>query len=120
MDEVKYLYRYEAQRYSVVIDAEMEIYGSTAPKLKLRKYPISHITPKGKWIGWNGGKWRWVNDTSRKRYAHDTKEEALLAYKIRKTRYVKHCEARLRCAKEELELMNHVGNPKYDLSFFTD
>lgn len=54
MDEVKYLYRYEAQRYSVVIDAEMEIYGSTAPKLKLRKYPISHITPKGKWIGWNG------------------------------------------------------------------
>ena len=74
MDEVKYLYRYEAQRYSVVIDAEMEIYGSTAPKLKLRKYPISHITPKGKWIGWNGGKWRWVNDTSRKRYAHDTKE----------------------------------------------
>lgn len=117
MNDIKYLYRYEAQSYSMVIDAQLEIYGSTGPKLELREYPIVAITPKGKWIGWFGSKDRWVSDTSRKRFAHETKEDALKAYKIRKERYVKHCEARLERAKKELLLVDRVEVYQHDLNF---
>lgn len=102
------MYRYEAKRYSVVIDHDAELYGVSDVKLVCEEYQIAGATPKGNWIGFMGGKDRWVSRTSRKRYAHETKEAALAAYKIRKEYYVHHCKVRLKRAEEDLNL---VGSP---------
>lgn len=100
------LYRYEAVRYSVVIDAEMEIFGTSRAKLELREFFITARTPKGVWIGFSrGDKWKWVSNTSRKRYAHPTKAEASEAYKQRKLAFVRHAKAQLKRAEEDLSLL---------------
>lgn len=101
------LYRYEACSYSIVIDADRDEYGSTGPKLELREYRITAKTPKGHWIGYfEGAKDRWVSKTSRKRYAYPTKEEALEGYRQKKLAFVRHAEANLSRAKEELALID--------------
>jgi hypothetical protein len=104
MTKITELYRYDSQRYSYIIDAEMDMYGVTDAKLELRTYKVSKETPCGYRIYWGSPKGKWVSKTSLKRYAHPTKEEAHEAYKWRKKSYVAHCEARLRRAKEDLAL----------------
>ena len=42
-------YRFEDRRYSVTIDAELEIYGSRLD-VELREYYVHHHTPKGVWL----------------------------------------------------------------------
>jgi len=100
------LYRYEAHRYSVCLDPERELYGSSDAKLECRSYPVSHVTKKGYWTGYNGGKDRWVSATARKRFAHPTKEEALEGYRQRKKSFVRHASATLRRAEEDLALVS--------------
>lgn len=102
----KRFYRYESIRCSAVIDPEREIYGISRPQLVLYEYRMHSETPKGYWIGYLafGGKDRWISKTSRKRFAHETKEAALEAYIKRKEAYVRHCKERLNRAQEDLAL----------------
>tara|TARA_R110002020_G_scaffold363217_2_gene575501 strand:- start:1656 stop:1982 length:327 start_codon:yes stop_codon:yes gene_type:complete len=102
-----YLYRYESIRYSVTIDADRDLYGVSAARLELYEIPIDATTPKGFWIH---GKTKWVSSTSRKRYAHPTKDEALEGYKHRKLAYVKHASSNLRRAEEDLRLVQENYN----------
>lgn len=103
---VETLYRYEAMRYSVTIDAEMELFGVSRARLELREYKVVAETPKGYWITYGfGGKDKWVSKTSRKRYAHPTKAEASEAYKQRKLAFVRHAKAQLKRAEEDLSLL---------------
>lgn len=100
------LYRYESVRYPVRIDDELVLYGLSAPKLELREFLITARTPKGVWIGiCHGNKRKWVSNTSRKRYAYPTKAEAIEAFKHRKLAFVRHAEAQLKRAKEDLALL---------------
>lgn len=111
--KVEFLYRYEAESYSSV-DEWDNVY-TNGPTLKLKTYPVVSETPCGYWLGGcqlltdtpTSTKWKWVSKTSRKRFAHPTKKEALEAYKIRKQYYVGHCEKRLNKAKSELALATH-------------
>lgn len=43
------LYRYDSNQYSVAIDAEMGIFGSST-RVELREFKIIKYTPKGFWI----------------------------------------------------------------------
>ena len=103
-EPMRYLYRYDVRRVSVVRDAERELYGSRL-EFKLYYHPIVSETPKGVWIGYIAlptEKWKWVSNTARKRFAYPTKEEALDAYIARKEAYVKHAQKRLDRANQEL------------------
>jgi hypothetical protein len=72
-DEVLY-YRYDAQRSSIVIDAEIELYSVSDPRLRCIEMYVTGVTPKGVWVGYmKGSKHRWVSNTSRKKFAHPTK-----------------------------------------------
>jgi hypothetical protein len=103
------LYRYEAKRYSVVIDADADRYGVSAPELQLLRFAVTKVTKCGFWIdGW--GERRWVSNSSRKRYAHPTAEEAMAAYVERKKAYVRHCRARLARAMGDLALAKPIGS----------
>jgi hypothetical protein len=99
-----YLYRFESQRYSILIDADREEYGVTRAQLVVRMFPILKETPQGCWVRDLLGDKKWVSNTTRKRLGHRTKEEAMAAYRERKKSYVKHCDARLKRAKEDLAL----------------
>ena len=100
------LYRYDSKRYSIVIDADREIYGTSFPKLELNEYDVSCETPKGFWISYfsGGSKDKWISKSARKRFAYPTKNEALDAYIKRKTSYVRHSERKLAEAKEDLKI----------------
>ena len=99
---MEYLYRYECRHYSSK-DAYTEQVLPQRAQLYCEKFKVTSLTPKGCWISVFGFNNRWVSNTSRKRFAHSTKIEAIEAYKIRKSYYVAYCESRLNKAKQELK-----------------
>jgi len=101
------LYRYESKRYSMIVDAEMEIYSTSAARLVLDEYEVTSETPKGYWVSYcfPNAKDKWVSKTAKKRFAYPIKEDALKQYKIRKEAYVRHSLARLKRAEEDLGLV---------------
>jgi hypothetical protein len=98
-------YRYESRRYSVTICPDREIFGTSKAELQLIEFKLHSETPKGHWIGIWGGKDTWVSKTSKKRYAHPSKDEALQSYVARKKAFVRHSKNRLRRAEEDLALV---------------
>lgn len=112
MAPVTKLYRYDAKRYSVVIDADREEYGVSHPKLELYTFDVIRETPKGYWINPYLGGARWVSKTSRKRFAHATQEEALEGFLERKKAHIRHCKSRLKRAQEDLDEGNRYS-PNY-------
>jgi len=101
----EYAYRYQDVSYSIIVDAERELFGS---KLDLReeRYEIVKRTPKGFWISlWDGADksdWRFVLRTARKQYAHETPKDALLSLIARKKRQQRILKAQLQqCGEAE-------------------
>lgn len=64
------------------------------------EFEVIKETPKGYWIE---GKC-WISKTSKKRYAHPTKEEAWKSFKARKARQIKILKTRLAYAEEAARL----------------
>jgi uncharacterized protein YwgA len=91
------LYRYETNRYSDYSD-----------ELSLHTYKIVKETKCGYWIrlydGFNDK--RWVSKTTTKRFAHATKNEALVSFMYRKKRQIKILKARLADAEKSLAIAN--------------
>lgn len=105
------LYRYEDVHYSAGVDQFDNPLPGGRIRVELREYPVLKRTPKGAWIKecW---KWsammpfpgeetrqdrgeRFVLLTARKRFAAETKEQALDDYKARKRRQIRILKARL-------------------------
>lgn len=85
----EYLYRYTSSDYGD--EDEIDI------RLKLWTYPVVSHTPQGIRIDmftnkWKDGKYiritKWVSNTAKKRFAHPTKEEALIGLYWRKKRQI--------------------------------
>jgi len=95
-------------RYDIVNYATTDEFGDLVkplfpnPKVSLTTYDLIKETPKGHWIGFGGPDWldstlnwkRWVSKTSRKRFAHPTKEQALISF-------IKRQEAKIRILKNQ-------------------
>lgn len=94
------LWRCEARRYSVVIDPEAEVYGTSAPRLEMTWWSIKRRTPKGARL--NVG--TFVNLTAVKRWACNTQAEALESFKARKRKQISILSYRLREAEGDLAL----------------
>lgn len=97
---VDVLWRCQAQRYSIVVDADADIYGVTPPELQMWWYKVRKRTPKGAWI-----QDRFVLLTANKRYACNTEQEAIDSFRARKLRQIKILEGQLRYAQQELDLL---------------
>ena len=100
------LYRYEAIRNSICLDVYSDLYVNGPYRLHAYEFEIYKETPKGCWI--HGGT-RWVSNTSRKRYAHRTLEDALEAYRFRKEAYLRHSRSTLNMALEQLALAENIN-----------
>lgn len=114
------LIRCESRRYSVTIDADLDLYGVSGPELSYQHFTILRRTPKGAWI-YTGGyyssgfpySWeevdreyrRFVLLTATKQYASETEEEAREQFAYRKRRQIKILSQKLRRAEEDLSLV---------------
>jgi hypothetical protein len=93
------LWRCEAKRYSVVVDADREEYGVTPPRLEMQWFQINRRTPKGAWID---GKFVLLSAT--KRWACPTEDEAIESFKARKRKQISILASKLTLAERELSL----------------
>jgi hypothetical protein len=78
-------------------------------------YPITKVTPKGKWIDIYGGRKFILND-SRKRYACETLELAVKSFKARKHRQISILAAQLSRVENELSRIESPNIKVFDLS----
>lgn len=93
------LWRCEGKRYSVVIDPERELYGSTPLRVEMTWYVVTKRTPKGAWLGST-----FVRLDARKRFACETEKEAIESYIARKRRQVNILSSQLEEAERGLAI----------------
>lgn len=78
-------YRYVDGRHAPPLNEWDEPAGKGSAYIHCYEYRVLKYTPKGAWID-NYGTRRFVLASARKRYAHATKDDALVAFKERKRR----------------------------------
>lgn len=89
-----YLYRFDDQDYSYVIDPDGDVYGSYT-KVELTAFLIRSVTPCGWTIEANNGLgWRFINKGARKRYALPSIGEAKESFIARKQKQARIYRAR--------------------------
>jgi hypothetical protein len=96
---VPVLWRCEAKRYSYVIDADADRYGTTDPQLEMRWWAVERYTPKGAWVCG-----QFVLLTGRKRWACPTEQEALESFIARKRKHIRILSSQLSRAQADLAL----------------
>lgn len=82
---VDVLWRAEPRRYSYVVDSEREIYGTSDPQLHLFYYEVKHRTPCGARLFYEN---KFVNLKATKRFACNTRKEAVESLIARRKRQV--------------------------------
>ena len=84
------------------VESSKGFYGRTY--LHVDDYVVIRETPQGKWISpFDGASTkRWVSNTGKKRFAHETPDGARQAFIRRRTRQIGILEAQLERAKAEL------------------
>lgn len=93
------LYRYDDVSFASM---DENYIGPGRIEIVLSEYPVIKETPKGYWIGYCYK--RWVSRTSKKRFAHPTKDQAWNSFRIRKQRQIEIYAARLARAQTALSL----------------
>lgn len=101
MSTPTHLYRYTDQPYGEL--DEYENVTCISIKVRLDTYTVIRETPCGHHIVGYGEK-RWVNKSSKKRYAYPTRDEAWTAFKARKRRQVAILTINLKLAQQALNL----------------
>lgn len=108
------LYRYEDRTYSRGVNEFDDPLPGYTLRVELYEYPIVKRTPKGAWI-YTGlcfpmpldledrKEQRFVCLTRRKKYACETKEDAMESFRARKQRQISILRAQLQHAKNALE-----------------
>lgn len=98
-----YWYRYEDVAYSRGCDELDRPLGPAIIKVELRKFRVHHHTPKG--VRLEDG--QFVSDSSRKRFAHATVDEAKESFIARKERQMQIHQARINRAIKALNLIKY-------------
>lgn len=95
-----YFYRYEDRRYASMLNEYDEPMGRGRMQIDLRKFRVVKETPCG--VRLDIG--RFVNTSSRKKFACATEDEAMESFKARKRRQASIYAARLADAEEALRI----------------
>lgn len=106
-DEDKYLYRYEEVKYSRGCDAFDNPYPGYDLKVSLWEHKILRRTPKGVWID-DFSTEKFVLLSARKKFACETKEDALESFKRRKQKQIRILESQLEGARLALRIAENM------------
>lgn len=98
------LWRCEAKRYSIVIDAEADYYGTSDPELEMQWWQVRHRTPNGARLMID----KFVLLTATKRWACNTEAEALVSFVARKNCQIAILTGHLRKAEADLALAGNA------------
>ena len=96
-----YLYRFEDHRVSVGYDEINDCSIGSRAEVTLRAYKIIKRTPKGAWIQ-DFCRKRFVRLTARKKFACETREEALESFRARKRRQIRILQEQIGHARSAL------------------
>ncbi len=102
-DGADVLWRCEAKRYSVVIDADADLYGVSDPQIELTWWHARR-TPKGAWVC-N----RFVLLTARKKWAANSEAEAIESFIARRQKQIRILTKQLQRADAELALALNIS-----------
>ena len=94
----EYLYRYQEQTYSLGVNQFDDPLPGYTLSVNLYSYPIIRKTPKGVWID-DYGKERFILLSAKKKFACQTKKEALESFIARKTQQIRILSNQLDQAK---------------------
>lgn len=94
-------YRYETQRYSVVVDADADLFDVSPPELRLTTHRVVKKTPRGVKLD-NG---RLICAHWHKKWAHSTLEEAMAGIIARRERHARILKSKLARVEEDLQLL---------------
>jgi len=99
-DGIDVLWRLDAKRYSIVIDADSDHYGVTDPQLEMWWYKVRKRTRCGAWIDD-----KFVKLTATKKWACATEADAIESFRRRKEVQISIYKNRLAAAKADLKLL---------------
>jgi hypothetical protein len=97
------VWRCEAKQYSTIIDADLEQYGRTPPRLEMTWHHVERRTPKGAIVS---GQFHLLS--AKRAKFRNTPGEALESFKARRKRQIDILNAQLVRARSELALTNEV------------
>jgi hypothetical protein len=102
----EYWYRYDDIVYSNGFDewGDSIISDYMRVEVDLKRFPVTKRTPKGVWLDYT----RFVLNSSRKRYACPTIEEARESYIARKNAQIRILKAQLNRAESGLQIMEKM------------
>lgn len=93
----------------------------TEVEVDMYQYPVVKETPKGVWVnvrysyypGMEFSRYdcKWVSNTTRKRFAYPTPEEALSSFKYRKQRQISILKVQLRNAERAYAIADGIKQP---------
>lgn len=92
-------FRYEQRTYGSVDEFDNLI--STRHELALMEFKVAKVTPKGVWLERYLGN-RFVRASSKRRFAHPSKDAALESFRQRKLRQIELLQSQLSVAKTML------------------
>lgn len=98
------LWRCEVRRYSIVIDAEAELFGSSDAHVLMTWYAVKKRTRCGAWI-----EGRFVNLQAKRQWASNTVAEALDKCIRRKRRQVAIYDSHLSAYKKDLAVLEAIN-----------
>lgn len=93
------VYRFEDVRYASLLDEYENQIGRGRVVVEERKYEVSRTTDKGFWIAQFGITFRFVRADARKKFAHESRDDALKSFIARKTRQISILSHQLEDAK---------------------
>ena len=93
------VYRFEDVRYASLLDEYGGPIGRGRVVVEERKYEVSKVTNKGFWISQFGITFRFVRANARKKFAHESRDEALKSFIARKARQISILSHQLEDAK---------------------
>jgi hypothetical protein len=89
--------------------------GGGSTHVRLIKFQVVRHTPKGVWLSWFGCRSRFVLKGAHKRFACPTLAEAKESFLARKKRQIGIYEARIKTAKQAIELAEKERFGEYGL-----
>lgn len=100
-DEV---YRINDVVYAAPLNEFDELLGPSTVDIMVHTSKVTALTPKGFWVGYFGGKDRWVGYDHHKKFWHTTKKDAIQAYLARKYRQHRIIQGQLRRVQTAIKL----------------
>lgn len=113
-DPVGWLIRVEACRYSYILNAEYDEYGTTDPRLELFAFPVKRFTKHGATLNniWSGARKRWVDlRPDAKQWASRTAADAIEQFADRRRRQLWILGKQIGRARNELLLAEQSRQP---------